>query len=225
MHPMIPPKSISIPFGNTKNMSILRNSDPNALFPSKRGGGNSGNSVAVRISIFLSLLCGVVFFAPAFAYPSSWSGKVISVNTDDTLVVLKHGKGCKVKLYGIDTPEKGQAFGKEAIRFIKNRVSGKSVKVVQLTIDRKGRVIGVVYTGVRSLNEELIRRGLAWLVRNECRKPFCHDWRALENLARKKRTGLWTDKNPVPPETFRRKQRRNKRGNALIKSYLKPRPD
>ena len=47
-----------------------------------------------------------------------WNGMVVGISDGDTITVLHDGKGEKIRLYGIDTPEKGQAFGNRAKQFL-----------------------------------------------------------------------------------------------------------
>ena len=55
----------------------------------------------------------------------AWSGKVVGVADGDTITVLRNKKQVKIRLYGIDTPERGQAFGKKAKQFTSDMVFGK----------------------------------------------------------------------------------------------------
>ena len=74
---------------------------------------------------------------------------------------MHHGKGERIRLYGIDCPEKRQAFGKRAKQFTSNMVFGKVVEVRPVTMDRYGRTIAWVYVNGTCLNEALLKAGLA----------------------------------------------------------------
>jgi endonuclease YncB( thermonuclease family) len=76
---------------------------------------------------------------------------------------LHNNRGEKVRLYGIDTPEKRQDFGNKAKQFTSDMVFGKYVEVEPVTKDRYGRTVGLVYINGQCLNEELIRAGFAWV--------------------------------------------------------------
>ena len=65
---------------------------------------------------------------------------VVGVTDGDTITVLHEGKGEKIRLYGIDTPEKDQAFGKKAKQFTSQMVYGKTVEVETKDTDRYGRI-------------------------------------------------------------------------------------
>ena len=152
-------------------------------------------------------LIGLLVF-PALSW--AWQGKVVGVSDGDTITVLHDGQGEKIRLYGIDTPEKRQDFGKKAKQFTSKMVFGKIVKVVVHATDRYGRTVGLVYCGKndRCLNEELVKHGLAWVYIKYCSKPICDKWRDLEEKARQSRIGLWQAQNPMPPWTFRHTRKR-----------------
>ena len=68
--------------------------------------------------------CGVCLYAavvvlwcllaPLLASAEQFTGKVVGISDGDTINVLREGKAVKVRLYGIDAPEKAQAFGTQA---------------------------------------------------------------------------------------------------------------
>jgi len=174
-------------------------------------------------AIFFSLVIpkafsdGKVHVEGQFTFPLSskkttekikaWRGKVVGISDGDTITVLRNGKGEKIRLYGIDTPEKRQAFGKKAKQFTSSMVYGKTVEVKTKDIDRYGRTVGLVYVNGESLNEALVKNGYAWVYRHYCKEGFCKDWLSLESAARDGKVGLWSESNPVPPWDFRRNQR------------------
>ena len=51
---------------------------------------------------------------PLLVYAEQFTGKVVGISDGDTLSVLREGKAVKVRLHGVDTPEKAQAFGTQA---------------------------------------------------------------------------------------------------------------
>ncbi len=63
----------------------------------------------------------------------AWQGKVVGISDGDTITVLHNNRGEKIRLYGIDTPEKRQDFGNKAKQFTSNMVFGKSVEVESVT--------------------------------------------------------------------------------------------
>jgi hypothetical protein len=116
---------------------------------------------------------------------------------------MHDGKAEKIRFYGVDCPEKRQAFGQKAKQFTSDAVFGKTVNVDPVTTDRYGRTVGLVYIDGKCLNEQLIKSGFAWLYKQYCDKPMCKDWQKLEQAARVSKVGLWSMPNPVAPWEFR----------------------
>lgn len=172
-------------------------------------------------SIFRSVFpyaAAIVVLFPALSW--AWQGKVISIPDGDTILILHDGKEEKIRLYGIDSPEQDQAFGRKAKQFTSKAASGKTVEVVPMDQDDYGRTVALVYvTGEgKSLNEKIVEAGFAWVYRSYCRKPDCKSWLQLEDEARRDQKGLWADSDPVPPWKFRHKYR----GNVLSKVFHRP---
>ncbi|MCX6343963.1 MAG: thermonuclease family protein [Armatimonadetes bacterium] len=136
----------------------------------------------------------------------SISGKCVAVSDGDTIRVLYANSEVKVRLFGIDCPEKKQAFGSAAKKFTSEMVFGEDVNVDVRDTDRYGRSVGWVTTSDgRALNEELVRAGMAWWYSEYA--PYETQLASLEKQARAARRGLWSDKNPTPPWEFRSMQR------------------
>ena len=153
---------------------------------------------------FLYLISALILPSLSFA----WQGKVVGISDGDTITVLHNNTGEKVRLYGIDTPEKRQDFGNKAKQFTSNMVFGKTVEVESVTKDRYGRTVGLVYINGQCLNEELVRAGFAWVYIQYCKKNICADWRHLEAAAKANKAGLWSRSNPIPPWEFRHSKSR-----------------
>lgn len=133
-------------------------------------------------------------------------GKVVSVADGDTFTLLTDDKTqVKVRLHGIDCPEKGQPFGNKAKEFTSDQVFGKMVTVEEKDVDRYGRTIGMVrLTSGEILNEQLLKEGLAWHYTYYDKNPL---WREYEQQAKKKGKGLWSEAGAVAPWEFRRNRR------------------
>jgi endonuclease YncB( thermonuclease family) len=54
---------------------------------------------------------------PLLVYAEPFTGKVVGISDGDTISVLREGKAVKVRLHGVDTPGKAQAFGTQAQKF------------------------------------------------------------------------------------------------------------
>ena len=157
----------------------------------------------MKINWMACLRCLLPLAAPG------WKGEVVKVPDGDTLHVKKGRKTVKVRLYGIDCPEKRQNFGRPATQFTTQRLLGKKVKVETVDTDRYGRTVGLVSIGGKLINRELVRAGYAWIYPAYCKKqPLCNELSKLEEKARKRKAGLWRDKKPLPPWEWRKRNQR-----------------
>ena len=137
---------------------------------------------------------------------ADFSGRVVGVTDGDTIKVMHKGKEEKIRLYGIDCPEKGQPYGTKAKQFTSEKVFGKTVVVYVRGFDKYGRTIGdVILPGRRVLNQELVAAGLAWWYKKYA--PRDDTLRVLEEQARTKKLGLWADPHPVPPWSWRKQKK------------------
>lgn len=75
-----------------------------------------------------TLFCAILIFlltTPNLSW--AFSGKLVGIADGDTITVLRDNGQVRIRLYGIDTPEKGQAFSKRAKQFTSDMVFGKEV--------------------------------------------------------------------------------------------------
>jgi len=132
-----------------------------------------------------------------------FTGAVISVADGNTITLLSRDKQqVKIRLYGIDCLERNRLFGARAKQAASDAVLGKSVTVLPINTDNDGRMVAVVLMpGDKSLNEHLVRNGMALVNPQLCtQKEICEPLRKLEQAARSQRRGLWADKDPVPSQ-------------------------
>lgn len=141
----------------------------------------------------------------------STSEKVISVQDGDSLVVSSEKNIKKrIRLYGIDAPEYRQYWGKEAQHFSDELAYQKEVSLQSMGQDQYGRELAIItLPDGKILNEELVREGHAWVYSHYCNTPQCTTWKELERQARKGHKGLWSQKNPLPPWIWRKKNKQN----------------
>ncbi len=156
-----------------------------------------------QTAIFLLAL----LLSPAITF--AWTGKVISIQDADTITVLTDDRQqVRIRLYGIDAPEGGQAYGKKATQYVKRLLADRPVVEIDTKdTDRYGRTVAVVFLpDGRNLNEEIVGAGYAWVFTRYCKEvPMCVSWGLLQHEAMEARRGLWMDKEPVPPWEWRRK--------------------
>jgi endonuclease YncB( thermonuclease family) len=150
--------------------------------------------------ILIILLILAICF-PVFA--GSFTGKVIGVLDGDTIEVLVNKKSIRVRLHGIDCPEKGQPRENRAKWYASGVAFKKTVSVTVKDVDRYGRIVGeVILQDGKSLNKEMVRAGYAWWYRKYA--PDDKELAALEEAARAARIGLWSLPEPIPPWEWRR---------------------
>lgn len=153
---------------------------------------------------YLATLLLILFphgVAPAVA--ETFTGRVVAVADGDTMTVMRGLIGEKIRLDGIDAPERKQDYGNKARQFVRAKVFGKTVAVDLKGSDKYGRKIGVISLSDETiLNHEIVRNGYAWWYRKYA--PDDQTLQLLEQEARTAKRGLWQQANPVPPWEFRR---------------------
>ena len=153
--------------------------------------------MSLALALFLPLPCVTL----------AWSGMVVRISDGGTIKVMRACKEVKVRLYGIDTPERGQAFSKKAKQFTSDMVFGKIVEVDVMDTDRYGRTVALIFADKTLLNEELVKSGFAWVYWKYCHHPMCEHWKSFQLRAKIDKVGLWSDSDPTPPWYFRPKKR------------------
>jgi micrococcal nuclease len=129
-------------------------------------------------------------------------GKVVSIADGDTITVLDaNKKQHKVRLTGIDAPEKKQAFGAKSKDRMGELVAGKDVVVEWKENDTYGRTLGKVRQGALDINLQMIKDGMAWHYKKFSKSE---EFSKAEAEAKVDKKGLWADPNPVPPWEFRK---------------------
>jgi endonuclease YncB( thermonuclease family) len=154
----------------------------------------------MRVSILA--LIAICFLS---CVPVERQGKVVKVVDGDTFDILDASSTTRIRLFGIDAPERGQAFNKRAKAFTDSLISGKQVRIVVRDKDRYGRTVGDAYLPDGThINAEIVRAGYAWQFRQYSTDP---EIARLEDMARKHRRGLWEDARAIPPWEFRKGKR------------------
>lgn len=138
-------------------------------------------------------------------------GKVVSVADGDTITVLDSQKTQhKIRLQGIDAPERAQAFGNKSKQSLHEMVHGKQVTVDYQKKDKYGRVVGKILLNSTDVCLEQLKRGMAWHYKqyaNEQPKEDQETYSLAEQQAKTELKGLWKDKQPVPPWEFRKQNK------------------
>lgn len=159
----------------------------------------------------LRVALGALLCAAAALARADIEGAVVGVSDGDTITVLDDAHSQhKVRLAGIDAPEKGQAFGSRSKQSLSDCAFGHRAVVVGSKLDRYGRLVGKVLVDGADCNLRQVERGLAWHYKQYQREQPREDrdaYSQAEERARERRAGLWLDSDPEPPWDYRRQRR------------------
>lgn len=163
----------------------------------------------MRVASFpVTLFFTIALLACVRAHSETLSGTVVGLADGDTITVLDSSKvRHRIRLAGIDAPEKQQAFGSRSQQSLSELVFKKSVQVDFTKRDRYGRIIGKVLVNNSDVSLEQIKRGMAWHYKAYEREQTEVDrelYAQAERDARQVRRGLWRDSSPIPPWEFRK---------------------
>src|SRR5688572_6310625 len=154
----------------------------------------------ILIEAVACLLALFMVVTPAMA--ADFTGEVIRVLDGDTIEVLHEKKPERIRLYGIDCPEKGQPFGQKAKQATSSLLFGKAVRIESHGRDKHRRTLGTVFDGDLNVNQQLVKEGWCWWFRKFV--PKDQTMKQFEQAAKDANKGLWADPNPVPPWLYRR---------------------
>lgn len=147
----------------------------------------------------------------AYAEPISYEATVVGISDGDTITVLDANKEQhKIRLQGIDAPEKAQAFGKASKHHLSKLVLSKKVTIEYEKYDRYKRQVGKAIVNGSDVNLTQITNGMAWHYKKYESEQSLEDRRTYSNAesyARRGGSGLWVDSKPVPPWEYRRAKR------------------
>ncbi len=160
---------------------------------------------------------------PVSVWADTLQGKVIKVADGDTITIVDaSGKKHRVRLMGIDAPEKDQPYGDVSTQGLNKLVSGRIVTVEYEKRDRYKRIIGKVLVDLPGevfcvaldcakkidAGLEQIKKGLAWHYKKYQSEQSVEDrmlYSDAEEQSITKKVGLWMDKEPITPWEWRRK--------------------
>lgn len=128
---------------------------------------------------------------------------------------LHNGRAVKVRMANIDAPEvghagmggkppnsqKSQAFGKQSRESLLEMVGKKQVQIDSQAVDQYGRIVGLISVDGRNVNQEQVKRGMAW--------EYSHyhsdkTYLSLQSDAQQAQRGLWAQTNPQAPWQWRK---------------------
>ena len=167
---------------------------------------NSKKSTAARSTKNNSLNAKVV------QNPTILKGyQAVKVSDGDTLNVQKVENGkfvgevMKIRMFGIDAPEKTQDYGIESKQALEKLVNGKTLEIEEKNRDRYGRTVAVVYVNGKNVNEEMVKNGNAWWYREYDKKDT--KMQAYQENAKKNKLGLFGKRGYVEPWNYRKEKK------------------
>ncbi len=159
--------------------------------------------------LLLLLLFSTLLFNPARA--EILHGRVVSVTDGDTVTVLDASNTqFKIRLMGIDAPEKNMPYGDRSKLSLSDLVFDRQVQVAYSKKDKYGRTVGKILVGGVDANLAQIKAGMAWHYKEYQREQSVADrdlYAQAEEDARRSKVGLWRDGDPVPPWDWRKEQK------------------
>lgn len=160
----------------------------------------------------LTLICALALTVPWDLTADTLSGRVVRVIDGDTLVLLVSGNlQEKIRLAGIDCPERKQAFGQRAKQALLDRVASKNVSIEWRKRDRYDRIVGKIIDDQGDVNLALVRQGMCWWYKKYAKEQSKVDrnlYEQAEIKAREAGIGLWSDPHSIEPWEWRRKKRK-----------------
>jgi endonuclease YncB( thermonuclease family) len=156
-----------------------------------------------RISILIPTL-----FIASISLADTLNGRVVGISDGDTVTVLDASNTqFKIRLMGIDAPEKNQPFGQKSKAALSDLIFNQQVSVDFKKQDRYGRTIGKITINGVDANLELIKKGMAWHYKKYQKEQTVEDaflYANAEIQAQYQKRGLWRDKEPIPPWVWRK---------------------
>ncbi len=132
--------------------------------------------------------------------------KILKISDGDSFHASYDNLPIRVRLYGIDAPERKQinsSFSENQLKEILKVNESYTIEVMD--VDAYGRYVGIAYVGEGETAQQLLlEEGNVWLYPRYCKASICYYWENLEEKAKNKKLGIWKDKNPTPPWEFKR---------------------
>jgi micrococcal nuclease len=145
----------------------------------------------------------IAFLACAFAGELP-AARVVQVSDGDSITVVEQGREQRIRLWGIDAPERGQPWSRVSRDSLARRALHREASIEDRGPDGWGRMLARVRVDGVDLGEAQVADGMAWVFRRYTADPALV---ALEDNARRERRGLWKQAAPEAPWIWRERQR------------------
>lgn len=157
--------------------------------------------------LYTTFLVSLIFTQQSIA--DTLKGRVTRILDGDTIEVIDAANTpFRIRLMGIDAPEKKQAFGNKSKEFLSSLVYDKQVAVEFNKKDRYGRIVGKITVSGVDANLEQIKSGMAWHYKKYQKEQPEDDrskYARSEDEARERKRGLWIVPKPIPPWDWRKR--------------------
>jgi len=138
------------------------------------------------IILILITISGIIYYN----YVNIPNVQKITINRviDGDTIELKNN--LKVRLKGINTPEKNMPKFQEAKQFLEYQTQNKEVSLTIAGTDRYGRILGHIFIKNQNINEQILKQGLAHLYYYEKDSNY-NKLKSAEIFARNNQLGIW----------------------------------
>lgn len=148
--------------------------------------------------LFLILFLSVATAASGQRFPVT----VVGITDGDTFTAINRDKlQLKVRIIGIDAPEKKQAYGNKSRQSLSDLIFKQQIEIDVQYQEKWGRYAAKVFLADgRDVGLLMLQAGVAWHNAQYDNTPA---YAEAEKAARKAKKGLWADAHPVAPWDFR----------------------
>ncbi|MFH1729819.1 MAG: thermonuclease family protein [Pseudomonadota bacterium] len=164
-----------------------------------------------------NLILIIIFLSISISLQASY--KVTKIIDGDTIECTDGNINFRVRLAGIDAPEKKTFWGRRAKIYLEELVKGKSVDIRQYLIGPYNRIIGDILLENENINYKILNNGYAEYYRYGCvdyelqknKKKYKYDIKPyikLEKVARAKKFNIWLAKDYISPCEYRRMKKK-----------------
>lgn len=165
------------------------------------------------------LVVAVCAFTCGYARATSFVGKVIEINDGDEITIFNMNRPVRIRLIGMDAPERNQPFGDIARQHLSDLVYDKVVVAEYSGISGDHSLIGRVLLNDVDISAQMIRDGAAWFDSRATLSDLQRDiYFQSEQAARKEHRGLWQATDPIAPWDFVKAEASQQKANKVTNS-------
>ena len=147
------------------------------------------------------LLISLFLYSSGFTYERI-TVSIFKIIDGDTIEVIRDSEKIKIRLYGIDAPERSQDYGNNAKRALLTALEPyNEIDIVIRDKDRYGRFIGEIFAGESNINLIMLMEGHCWHYKKYSKET---SYSEAEIRAKDNKVGLWANSSSIPPWEFRK---------------------